>query len=232
MITLYYRLFRSAISGIKYFLLKRTIIDSGVLLKGNVNIASNCRIGMFSTIIESEIGKRSKIGALCAINKSKIGSYCWIGDRGNIFNAEIGNYAAIAWDVTIGPGEHNYKLASSHSFLWNPYWKAVNKQTYKPSKKKCKIGNDVWIGAKATILGGVSIGDGAVIGAGSVVTKDVPAYAIVAGVPARIIKYRFEKETIEKLFKSKWWDYEPKKALEILKKKVPELLPREMVIKH
>ncbi len=69
------------------------------------------------------------------------------------------------------------------------------------------IGNDVWIGANAIILPGVNIGDGAVIGAGTVVTKDVPPYAIVGGNPARVIKYRFDENTINTLLKIKWWDF-------------------------
>lgn len=68
------------------------------------------------------------------------------------------------------------------------------------------IGSDVWIGARAAILEGVTIGDGAVVAAGAVATKDVPPYAIVGGVPAKIIKYRFDEETIKKLLELKWWD--------------------------
>ena len=68
------------------------------------------------------------------------------------------------------------------------------------------IGNDVWIGKRAIIKAGVKIGDGAVVGAGAVVTKDVPPYAIVAGVPAKIIKYRFDEDTIAQLLKTKWWN--------------------------
>jgi hypothetical protein len=78
--------------------------------------------------------------------------------------------------------------------------------------KKKVIGNDVWIGQNAIILASVAqIGDGAVIGAGAVVTKDVPEYAIVAGVPAKIIGYRFEKEQADLIKKSEWWDWDPEK---------------------
>ena len=75
---------------------------------------------------------------------------------------------------------------------------------------KTIIGNDVWVGANAIIISGVKIGDGAVIGAGAVVTKDVPPYAIVGGVPAKIIKYRFPKDKIDALLKIKWWDWSDK----------------------
>ncbi|MGL9729055.1 virginiamycin A acetyltransferase [Enterococcus sp. DIV0756] len=73
------------------------------------------------------------------------------------------------------------------------------------------IGNDVWIGYEATILSGVTIGDGAIIGAKAVVTKDVPAYSVVGGVPAKKIKHRFDSETIQKLQQLKWWDWPDEK---------------------
>jgi acetyltransferase-like isoleucine patch superfamily enzyme len=71
---------------------------------------------------------------------------------------------------------------------------------------RVKVGNDVWIGTGVMVMGGVTIGDGAVIGAGAIVTKDVPPYAVVAGVPAKIIRYRFPEDTIELLNKIKWWE--------------------------
>ncbi|MDE5763719.1 MAG: CatB-related O-acetyltransferase [Ruminococcus sp.] len=74
-------------------------------------------------------------------------------------------------------------------------------------KELCRIGNDVWIASGAQILHKVTVGDGAVIGGGAVVTKDVPPYAIVAGVPARIIKFRFDENTINELLSLKWWDW-------------------------
>lgn len=76
-----------------------------------------------------------------------------------------------------------------------------------PTKRKIKIGHDVWIGARVLITRGVHIGNGAIIAGGAVVTKDVPAYAIVGGVPARILRYRFPEEIIERFQKLKWWNY-------------------------
>jgi chloramphenicol O-acetyltransferase type B len=77
------------------------------------------------------------------------------------------------------------------------------------SKGNVVIGNDVWIATEAFIMSGVTIGDGAVIGARAVVTKDVPAYAVVAGNPSRIVKFRFDPPTIERLLQVKWWEWEP-----------------------
>lgn len=104
------------------------------------------------------------------------------------------------------------------------------------SRKRVVIGNDVWIGIRCIIMDGVSIGDGAVVAAGSVVTKDVAPYAIVGGVPAKVIRFRFNDSVIEKLLQLKWWDYtddqitdfitafrEPNFSLEVLQKYFPNL---------
>lgn len=145
------------------------------------------------------IGKYSylSINALCAIDYTKIGKYC-----------------SIARDTLIAPGQHPIDRISTHPFTYtaeekNLYGnlKTPNEKIIPNPQKNTEIGNDVWIGAKAIVQSGVTIGDGAVIGAGAVVTKDIPPYAIAVGVPAKVIKYRFSPEIIEKLLELKWWDY-------------------------
>ena len=111
---------------------------------------------------------------------------------------KIGNYCSIAPDVSfVIDGEHNYKLISTYPFKQ----RYLGGKDVSESKGDIVIGDDVWIGTRATILSGVSIGQGAVIAACSVVTKDVPPYAIVGGNPAHIIKYRFDEATISRLIK-------------------------------
>jgi tetrahydrodipicolinate N-succinyltransferase len=86
-----------------------------------------------------------------------------------------------------------------------------------PSKgDRVRIGSDVWIGCRAIILPSVAVGDGAIIGAGAVVTHDVPPYAVVAGVPAKIVRFRFDKVQIEKLLKIAWWNWSERKIVENL----------------
>ena len=121
----------------------------------------------------------------------------------------IGKYCSISWNVSIGGANHNYSLLTTHSMLYDEQFGMVESPLYNRFSNKCTIGNDVWIGAGAQILRGVTVGDGAVIAAGAVVTKDVPPYAIVCGVPAAIIKYRFDEKTIKQLLEIKWWDFEP-----------------------
>jgi acetyltransferase-like isoleucine patch superfamily enzyme len=128
----------------------------------------------------------------------------------------IGKFCSIAPKVTIfGGGEHFINRTTTYPlrFVFN-YSPEMNCNEDATTKGQTQIGNDVWVGRGATILSGVKIGDGAVIGAEAVVTRDVPAYAVVAGNPAKIIKHRFQPETVQKLLELKWWDWEIDKILQ------------------
>lgn len=126
-------------------------------------------------------------------------------------SVEIGNFCSIANNVQIVlNADHRVDWISTYPFtaFVEEGWPAARGISGHPTTKgKVVIGNDVWIGLNALILSGVSIGDGAVIGANAVVTKDVPPYAIVAGNPARIVKYRFDEERIQKLLEIAWWNW-------------------------
>lgn len=118
----------------------------------------------------------------------------------------IGKYCSFAPGVRIFPsGEHNFKLASTFPFYANMMNKGVDRDTY--SKGEIVIGNDVWVGANVLILSGVRVGDGAVLAAGSIVVNNVEPYAIVSGVPATTLQYRFKSEIIQDLLQIKWWDW-------------------------
>lgn len=127
---------------------------------------------------------------------------------------EIGKYCSVGPEVRICTDvDHDPSLISTYP-LKTFLLKRVEEDAI--SKGDINIGNDVWIGMRAIILGGVRIGDGAIIGAGAIVTKDVPPYAIVAGVPARIIRYRFGEKQIERLLEIRWWDWSEEKIKECL----------------
>jgi virginiamycin A acetyltransferase len=120
-------------------------------------------------------------------------------------SVSIGKFCSLAPGVIVWEPLHDMGRLSSSYILCNLFHEGWDRDLI--SKGAIVIGNDVWIGAQATVLSGVTIGDGAVVGAGSVVTGDVPPYAIVAGVPARILGYRFAEPIRARLLELKWWDW-------------------------
>ncbi len=141
---------------------------------------------------------------------SVVGNNTFIGKNVAITKTQIGNYCSIAPGALIGMGEHDLSEVSTSSLF---YENAYDKLT----EKECIVEHDVWIGANAIVLRGVKIGIGAVVGAGAVVTKDVPAFAVVVGAPAKIIKFRFDPEKQEIILSSKWWEKNKDEAKIILK---------------
>lgn len=140
---------------------------------------------------------------------STLGKYSYI-QEGNFFNVHIGRYCSIAPDVSIGGPSHPVDWLSTHPFQYfrDRNYPNYQLQHYDYHQGVVTIGNDVWIGSRAIILPGKTVGDGAIVGAGAVVTSDVPPYAIVGGVPAKIIRYRFDEPIINELLDLNWWDLE------------------------
>lgn len=141
-----------------------------------------------------------------------IGDYTYVGRYTTITKSKIGRYCSIAPYVTIGPGEHDINCISTSARI-----STLLSSKHSLVEGEVIIGNDVWIGVNAIILRGINVGNGAIIAAGAVVNEDVPDYAIVGGIPARIIRYRKSEEWIEKISKSNWWDYDPETAIQIMK---------------
>jgi acetyltransferase-like isoleucine patch superfamily enzyme len=158
----------------------------------------------------STISRKAKVNRFARINNSTIGNYSYIGPSSRIENADIGKFCSISWDCCIGLESHGLSQLSTSPIFTAKYngtgstWLLEEPKQAQPSRSL--IGNDVWIGVNAVILSGLKIGDGAVIGAGAVVTKDVAPYAIVGGVPAKAIGSRFSEEVIQKLLEKRWWD--------------------------
>jgi acetyltransferase-like isoleucine patch superfamily enzyme len=158
--------------------------------------------------------------------------HLWHPDRGTYFDRNVniiswsdeykvrlGKYNSIGRDCNFFlHANHRYDWITTSSQLWGPVTPEIAEMHMKMGHPTCNgdiiVENDVWIGAKSTIMSGVKIENGAVIAACSVVTKDVPPYAIVGGNPAKIIRYRFTPEQIENLLKIKWWEWDQTKLKE------------------
>jgi len=150
-----------------------------------------------------------------SIGTVKIGAYTYGNPIILTFRKEdaviIGKFCSIADDVQIvAGGEHKYDVVSTYP-LRSRF--IVKKEVDVTAKGPITIGNDVWIGKRAIILSGVKIGDGSVVGAGAVVTKSVPPYAIVTGVPAKVSGFRFTQHQIEKLLEIAWWNWSLEKII-------------------
>ena len=171
------------------------------------SMGKNVVIGEDSYVNQCTIGDYVRINRRNQIDDVEIAARSFTGANTKISHAKIGKFTSISWNVSFGGGaRHSYGKLSMHPFYQLKQFGLVE-ESEKISFPQTVIGNDVWIGMGAMIKAGVSIGDGAVIGAGSIVTKDIPPYAIVYGNPAIIHKYRFDKKTIEKLQLWKWWDW-------------------------
>lgn len=130
----------------------------------------------------------------------------------------VGKYSSLGATFMLG-GQHPTNTATTypHRILWQ--MEGAGEDGYPTIRGDIHVGSDCWVGTRAIILPGITIGDGAVVGTGAVVTKDVPPYAIVGGNPARIIRYRHSEEVIEALLEIKWWDWpeeEIRKAVPLL----------------
>lgn len=171
-----------------------------------------------SRVRDSSIGPWTAIGPGCSISESTFGDYSYTAGDVSIIYADIGKFCSIASHVRINPGNHPMQRVTQHHMTYRRAsygfaetddeeffaWRRADRVT---------LGHDVWIGHGAIILPGVSVGIGAVVAAGAVVSKDVPPYTIIGGVPARPIRERFPPDVAQQLQRIAWWDW-PRETLE------------------
>jgi acetyltransferase-like isoleucine patch superfamily enzyme len=165
-------------------------------------------------VLRSEIDKTATVYSGTDLIDSSVGRYTYIGYDCSINQTDIGAFCSFSDHIFIGGAEHPMEWASSSAMFMNVTGSGTGKRFSMFNSNVFKhtvVGNDVWIGHGVTIKGGVKIGNGAVIGSGAVVTKDVPPYAVVAGVPAKIVKYRFDDATIRELQATEWWSLSDEK---------------------
>lgn len=160
----------------------------------------NCKFSNYNTLYK-----------YARLRDSELGDFSYVARNSQIYNTKIGKFSCIGPNVNTGMGAHpSAEFVSTHPLFYSTLGQSsglviVDENVFNEFPLT-EIGNDVWIGNNAIIKYGIKIGDGAIIGAGAVVTKDVEPYSIVGGVPAKIIKYRFSQDQIEFLQNFKWWD--------------------------
>lgn len=181
--------------------ISNTVKLNRVHLKGKIIIEDNAKIvgGVY-------ISGNVEIGRHTSINGPNVDIYAKIN------KVTIGNFCSIARNVSIQEFNHNFNNLSTYLISKN-ILKSSGEEDLS-SKGEIIIGNDVWIGAHSVILSGVTIGDGAIIAANTVVTKDVPAFAIIGGNPSKVLKYRFDDLIIEEILKLNWWNWSDDKIKE------------------
>lgn len=185
------------------------------LIRKHFNIAliqynnPTCIISSSANIKKSKLNNNIAIYDNTIIANCQIGRHSYIQKNSRIFNADIGNFCSIASNVSIAPGLHFTTGISTHPSFYlknNPLTMTFSVEDTFETFKKVAIGHDVWIGENAIIMDGITIGTGAIIAASSVVTKNVEPYAIVAGVPAKVLNFRFKEDQISDLLESEWWN--------------------------
>lgn len=195
---------------IKYLIKPRRLVDVYYYLREYRKWSRNgSRIGLRSYTHGSILGDMCVVGCDNSIINSRVGRHSNIKSNCKIYNAAVGKFCVFAQNVTVGAGKHPVHFASTN-FLFYSNTKSfktfADGEYFLDEHDVINIGHDVWFGANSSVVGNVNIGSGAVIAYGAVVTKDVPPYAVVGGVPAKIIKMRFSDDVIERLLEIKWWN--------------------------
>ncbi len=179
------------------------------------NMKEDLDIQNYSLSTKSRLGKKTMIRRHNEVYNINLGDYSYIsGPRSFVEDARIGKYCSIARQVIIGLSGHNYNWVTTSPIITSKSYGFIADDVKEPQKAAPVIGNDVWIGMNTIVMRGVTIGDGAIIAAGSVVTKDIEPYSIVAGIPARHMRYRFTEDQIRELLRIQWWNWDEKQIRE------------------
>ena len=164
-------------------------------------------------LTEARLGRYVEIGKGSRIAYSSFDDYAYCDRYADVANASVGKFANIAAFTRIGATDHPLETAACHHFLYrsSDYWDdaGVDEEFFEHRRaRRAVIGHDTWIGNGAMIKPEVTLGDGAVVASGAVVTKDVAPYTIVAGTPARVLRLRQPPEVAERLMALAWWDWD------------------------
>ena len=176
------------------------------------NSGKNLMLGKDNSVGTVKFGLNNLLTDNITMSNCSIGDFSYVNRNSSISNTDIGKFSCIGSNVSIGLGIHPTDLVSIHpAFYTNKKDHYFAEKDHFQEYEKTKIGNDVWIGNNSIIMGGLTIGDGAVIAAGAVVTKNVEPYAVVGGIPAKVLKYRFTQNEIERIKGLEWWNWSVEK---------------------
>ncbi len=176
-------------------------------------LSENPTISGRALVKACQLGKYTEIACDANLQECSLGDYSYVMERCEIACADIGKFVNIASDVRINPGNHPIEWVSQHHFLYRMRqygFRDHDDERFFSWRKlqRVRIGHDVWLGHKAIVMPGITIGNGAVIGAASVVTRDVAPYAVVVGSPAKQIRTRFPKAICQEIEDIGWWDWD------------------------
>ena len=183
----------------------------------NVSLGAGTILRKNVSLFNVKTAEHVVINAGTNIDYATLGRYSYVGQNGRVSRVEIGSFCSIGSDVICGAGEHPVDYVSTHPVFFSLECQSgvtFAANSFFVERASISIGNDVWIGTRAFIRDGVKVGHGAIVAAGSVVVDDVPDYAIVGGVPARVIKYRFDPVIVRKLLNIRWWTWDEPKLKE------------------
>lgn len=172
-------------------------------------IGEFAEIAKTAKVVNSTMGTYARVKDYAELHASQLGDYSYISQHSLVNKTVIAKFTSIAQGCYLGLWEHNTEVSTHSFYLYEHSGHFVKGYTnYEKDSLLTHIGSDVWIGANAVILKGITIGNGAIIGAGSVVTKSVPPYAIAVGNPAKIIKYRYSPNEVDWFQQLQWWNLE------------------------
>jgi phosphonate metabolism protein (transferase hexapeptide repeat family) len=166
-----------------------------------------------AVVLDCHFGRYTEVAEQTRMKDCVMDDYSYVMQNGELMSADIGKFSNIAAMVRINPGFHPMERPSLHHFTYRRTMYGLDTQDDEAffawrARQRVHIGNDTWIGHGVVIMPGVRVGNGAVIGSNSVVTKDVPAYSIVAGAPAKVVRQRFPKAIAQAIDATAWWDWD------------------------
>jgi acetyltransferase-like isoleucine patch superfamily enzyme len=156
---------------------------------------------------DSVLGPNCELRSHASVRSSTVGRYASVGRFSKLAWADVGPFSMISWDVTVGALPHETSCATTHFFAVDPLYRLHRGPLLVRAYPRVELGADVWIGCNAVLLSGVRVGNGAVVAAGAVVTRDVGSYEMVAGVPARRVRERLPAETAARVDDTAWWSW-------------------------